>query len=86
MFLHATTTEEGLNRSRGRRKCASLRALVLSSNGASGAAGSELMEKVSANGSLTPRRGHLGPKHGEIDRNGNLNSTQVCHPNAAFAS
>lgn len=58
--------------------------LVLLSNGASGAAVSELMETVSANGSLTPRRGHLGLKHGEIDKNGNLNSTQVCHSDAAF--
>ncbi|XP_003964289.1 serine palmitoyltransferase 3 [Takifugu rubripes] len=34
------------------------------------------MEKASANGSPTPRRGHLGRKYGEIDKNGNLSSTQ----------
>lgn len=50
------------------------------------AAVSELMEKVSANGSLTPPRGHLGLKYGEIDTNGNLHSTQVCHSDAAFVS
>lgn len=50
------------------------------------AAVSGLMEKVSANGSLTPRRGHLGRKYAETDQNGNLDSAQVRHNNAAFIS
>lgn len=68
------------------RVCARLCAFSVVVRGASGAAVSELMEKASANGSLTPRRGHLGRKYGEIDKNGNLSSTQVCHSNTALIS
>ncbi|XP_056903868.1 serine palmitoyltransferase 3 [Takifugu flavidus] len=44
------------------------------------------MEKASANGSPTPRRGHLGRKYGEIDKNGNLSSTQRNVPGSDAAS
>lgn len=45
---------------------------------------SGFMEKVSANGSLTPRRGHLGLKYGGIDKYGNHNKAEVCQSNTAL--
>lgn len=81
----ATSGEVGPKRSRGRRKCPPLRGRCLAVRaGSRRSCVSGFMDTVSANGSLTPRRGDLGRKYGGIDKYGNHIKAEVCRSNTAL--